>query len=251
MPKKSNKTSHVLNLLTNRTGLSADDLEHSVLPQEVFVKKQIEKQIEKQVEKPKTAIGVSERIRLNLEKIERKERAGMSIERLNKNVIPAVPPAKPYIPRVDNFAPERFDAPEPESEDKSGGESEEEPEEEPPAATVAPATPEPPKKAEPQNERECTDQGKSMQGLILVNILEEVFRLEVPKIMEEFGMCTCDRCITDVLALALNSMAPKYVVSQRGALFAKISSYGNQYKIDIFTHLSQACEKVKKSPSHS
>jgi len=226
-------------LLTNRTGLSADDLEHSVLPQEVFIQKQIEKQ--------KPALNVSERIRVNLEKIERKERAGMSIERMNKNVIPAVPPVKPQAPRVDTFAPERFDAPETAAEGKSGDETEGEPEEDPEAEAVF----EPPKEAPPPKEREFTDQGKSMQSLVLANILEEVMRLEAPKIMEEYGMCACDRCVNDVLALALNSMPPKYVVSQRGALFAKISSYGNQYKIDIFTHLSQACGVVKRSPSHS
>jgi len=33
MSKKSNKTSHVLNLLTNRTGLSVEELEQSTLPE--------------------------------------------------------------------------------------------------------------------------------------------------------------------------------------------------------------------------
>jgi len=83
MAKKSNKTSHVLNLLTNRTGLSVDDLEQTVLPKEKSVRKQPEISAEKPAaEKPtiteahaeapvKAVQDVSERIRINLEKIER------------------------------------------------------------------------------------------------------------------------------------------------------------------------------------
>jgi len=98
---------------------------------------------------------------------------------------------------------------------------------------------------------EHVEHGKTMTGLVLVNILEEVMRVSAPKIMEEFGMCTCDRCIHDVLAIALNGMYPKYVVTRTGTLFAKISSYENQYKTDVLAKLTQACEIVKHSPSHS
>jgi len=108
MAKKSNMTSHVLNLLTNRTGLTVDDLESSVTPKEKLTKKQVEAPIEKlpdegvliergQVEEVqvedvqvkeeqaervqvemvpiKTVINLSEKIRANLEKIEMLERA--------------------------------------------------------------------------------------------------------------------------------------------------------------------------------
>jgi competence protein ComFB len=100
------------------------------------------------------------------------------------------------------------------------------------------------------SERELTTDGKTMEGLVLINILEEVMRVEAPKIMKQFGMCTCDRCVTDVLAIALNNIQPKYVVTQKGALFAKIESYGNQYKTDILAKLTQACDIVGQSPSH-
>ena len=103
---------------------------------------------------------------------------------------------------------------------------------------------------EHEYEHEVAERGRSMNGLVLVNILEEVMYLEAPKIMAEFGMCTCERCITDVLALALNNMTPKYVVTPKGALFAKISSYGNQYKTDILASLTHACAIVRETPSH-
>jgi hypothetical protein len=84
MAKKSNKTSHVLNLLTNRTGLSADDLETNALPKERQPRKHTETPVlpaDDEAE-PDLAVfvkpvhNVSELIRINLEKIERKERIG-------------------------------------------------------------------------------------------------------------------------------------------------------------------------------
>jgi len=102
MAKKSNMTSHVLNLLTNRTGLTVDDLESSVSPKEKNAKKQfeatdikptedsaaveithveqeyVEKEYveERHVERApvKIAVNLSEKIRINLEKIEMLER---------------------------------------------------------------------------------------------------------------------------------------------------------------------------------
>jgi len=79
MAKKSNKTTHVLNLLTNRTGLSADGLENTALPKEKSVKKPFEDSAGKAAdESPAVSVAaagavldVSEKIRINLEKIER------------------------------------------------------------------------------------------------------------------------------------------------------------------------------------
>lgn len=100
------------------------------------------------------------------------------------------------------------------------------------------------------NVTDIDENKQTMEGHILVNILEEIMYLEAPKIMAEFNMCNCERCFTDVLALALNNIPPKYVVTHKGALFAKIASYGNQYKTDVLASLTNACNVVKNSPSH-
>jgi hypothetical protein len=52
------------------------------------------------------------------------------------------------------------------------------------------------------------------------------------------------------MAITLNKLSAKYVVSHKGALFAKIASYGNQYKTDILSGVTQACVIVENSPSH-
>ena len=88
------------------------------------------------------------------------------------------------------------------------------------------------------------------EDIVLVNIMEEIVRMEAPKIMKSFDMCDCQKCLCDVMAITLNNIPAKYVVSLRGALFAKIASHGSQYRTDIFSSLTQACTSVKASPSH-
>jgi len=74
MARKTNKTSHVINLLTNRTGLTVDDIDQTEKPKEKVVRKQVVPSAEESVEEiiyEPAAIDVSEMIRINLERIER------------------------------------------------------------------------------------------------------------------------------------------------------------------------------------
>lgn len=316
MSRKSNKTSHVLNLITNRTGISTEELEHNTSPSteqffpgfpvaatpERAISAPSEKAAPAPIEKiaplpakrrlnvteisGDIAEAVSSQIRSSLEIVEIQESKArakiledaakarenakqarmeeiseMSIEKLNKEVKPAVAAVRREQPQIETYAPENFDesahavtdeppvAPAPQAQPTPQAQT-------PPAAQPVPASPpqseKPPKPAveEPPKERLYFSTQKTMDGLVLVNILEEVMRLEAPKIMQSLDMCCCERCLSDVLAIALNSIPPKYVVTPRGALFAKISSYGTQYQTDIFAHLTKACVAVSKSPSH-
>ena len=99
-----------------------------------------------------------------------------------------------------------------------------------------------------QNEK--NNNGEAPEELVCINIMEEIMRMEAPRVMSTFSMCQCDRCLCDVMAFALNHMPAKYVVSRRGVLFTKAASYGSQYRTDIFSSLTQACNIVKQSPRH-
>ena len=276
MVKKSNKTSHVLNLITNRTGISPEELEQAALqaaeaPQApppaqfaqappvqyaqappVWVAQAPQApppaRIMQAPQAPsRTALDISDVIRENLEKVQIKEaeeqaaarKARMEEKRMKseakaRNIQPIVFPHISAEPRIENFTPESFSPAQDGPEEKAECEA---PEIIEFAETSQPA------------EREAVSQ--SMDGFVLVNILEEVVRMETPKIMAGLGMCCCDRCLNDVMALTLNNIPAKYVVSRKGALFAKIASYGNQYKTDILASVTQACVLVQKTPSHS
>jgi len=251
MSKKSNKTSHVLNLLTNRTGIPTAELENSISLEleenvntqaeqavENNVSSQIEQILENNVSNGEQAVNkqveqvVNERVEFEIEKAISEKIADTVAEQIRINLEKEVAAAeakawKAAVAKVEAKAWETAAI-----EAKAGEEETME------AKTIA--SEEHPRSADP-----------SAHDFILVNILEEVMRLTAPSVMEELGMCCCERCVNDVMAIALNAMSPKYVVTQRGALFSKVASYGNQYKTDMLSAITKACIQVKTEPSHS
>ena len=83
-----------------------------------------------------------------------------------------------------------------------------------------------------------------------INILEEIVKNEALEIMRKMNMCMCDKCINDVIAFALNSLPPRYVVSQKTSLYVKIAAYEKQYSADILAAVTKACIQVKNIPRH-
>jgi len=97
---------------------------------------------------------------------------------------------------------------------------------------------------------ETIDTSDKANDFVLVNIMEEIVRSEADKIMKNFNMCECARCVSDVMAIALNNVPSKYTVTAKGALISKITSYKNQYRTDVLASLTQACSVVNKIPKH-
>ncbi|HOO32316.1 MAG TPA: late competence development ComFB family protein [Thermotogota bacterium] len=64
------------------------------------------------------------------------------------------------------------------------------------------------------------------------------------------GVCKCERCRYDIKALALNRLPPKYVVTQKGEIYAKLDIFRNQMRVDVLKSVIEAIEMVKKNPSH-
>lgn len=86
--------------------------------------------------------------------------------------------------------------------------------------------------------------------LEIKNYMEKLVFQEIDKIMEEVNMCTCEKCKYDVAAIALNLLPPKYVVSDKGQVFTKLSSVEEQFKVDVLSAITKAAMKVKQSPNH-
>lgn len=64
-------------------------------------------------------------------------------------------------------------------------------------------------------------------------------------------ICKCRRCYYDTKALALNQLAPKYVVTNRGEVYAKIDSLINQKQVDVMAAIMRASQIVNENYSHS
>ncbi len=123
---------------------------------------------------------------------------------------------------------------------------------------VAQQEEEPPAAAEKQEsstvrafrEQESVSSAVLEQNDNLVNIAEVLAREKISLVMERMKVCTCQTCINDVLALALNSLPTKYVTTDAGKQYFQLDIYKKQYETDILAALTKACVRVKAAPRH-
>lgn len=108
-----------------------------------------------------------------------------------------------------------------------------------PAASAAASTPEPTATA-PVPEPD----------FITINVMESIVRDKIIYFMRQFDVCTCDRCIADTVALTLNGLAPKYIVTSPAAAAPLLSYYTNKYISDVTVEATKACMIIGENPRH-
>ena len=84
----------------------------------------------------------------------------------------------------------------------------------------------------------------------LRNYTEEAVNFYLDRWFDTMDCCHCDICRMDIMAIMLNNLKPKYVVTDTGALYAQLDDFDPQYRIDFMTILSQAVKIVNNSPRH-
>ena len=83
-----------------------------------------------------------------------------------------------------------------------------------------------------------------------VNVMEAIVRDKIIYYMRQFDVCTCDRCVADTIALTLNGLMPKYIVTDPAAVDPLISYYTNRLISDVTVEATKACVIVKEQPRH-
>ena len=84
----------------------------------------------------------------------------------------------------------------------------------------------------------------------LVNEAERLVLAELEtQLAAEKGACTCQECVLDMAAWALNNVKPAYRVSLLGSVFARTAGQSEQAR-DIHRAVHEAIQKVKANPSH-
>lgn len=69
-------------------------------------------------------------------------------------------------------------------------------------------------------------------------------------LQDEMEICKCSRCVLDIKAIALNRLAPKYIVSDIGEIYRRYDDVSKQLEIDVIEAIMRAIELVKKFPRH-
>jgi competence protein ComFB len=92
-----------------------------------------------------------------------------------------------------------------------------------------------------------------MEDVILVNKMEEAVKQMTDEMLAVQGKsrCGCQRCRLDIMALALNTLPPKYVVTSIGNAVTNVDLSSSQWKANVTMAVCNAIETVNSRPRHS
>ncbi|NLO88805.1 MAG: late competence development ComFB family protein [Clostridia bacterium] len=85
----------------------------------------------------------------------------------------------------------------------------------------------------------------------VTNFMEICVKELFGEILKRYSdVCQCDRCLSDIAALALNNLPPKYTTTDLGMLYSRVNLLETQYRADIYRAITMAVECVRKNPRH-
>jgi competence protein ComFB len=87
---------------------------------------------------------------------------------------------------------------------------------------------------------------------LLQNEAEKLVITELGRQLESFSepICTCNECVVDMAAVALNTVKPLYRVSLMGSFYTSHAMDEKEYARYLRETVFDAIEKVRKNPSH-
>ena len=233
MAKKTNKTSHVLNLITGSQPPVASSGETQPSSSASGETQQEGSAAEEPVRVPSANVTV----------VDPREE-GKLAEEIQKNLIQEL--EKEQTEEQAEQPGEQEEQPEEQSEEQP----EEQPEEQTEEQTEQPKTNAgtPVQKEPEQQEEQKQEDGPSYR---VVNIMEEILTPElILDALKSNGTCTCSRCQADVKALMLTRLPPKYIVADNTSVPMLLTYYNNKFRVAIISQSIRACMDVKERPRH-
>lgn len=279
MAKKSSKTAHVLNLISDHTPAQdpAPDPAASPAPETEASAAEAAPVQREAPPKPTVPIvemavendhALSEKIHSALLSEMESELADLPAQHKTESPAPVSPvrqeaPGQPAPPPTQHTVPDEAPAQQ-EANTAADNASAQLPEKEtiavhtqieesidsgqatPPQTDTAPqakqeeASPSPPQKQTFANDN----------ALTYNNVMQALVEEKADEYIKRLGVCTCPRCRADVIALALTSLPAKYVVMHHDAMIPMLTLYFNQYNVEISAQLARACMQVLQNPRH-
>ena len=221
MAKKTNKTSHVLNLITGSQPPVASSGETQPSSSASGETQQEGSAAEEPVRVPSSNVTV----------VDPREE-GKLAEEIQKNLI------------------QELEKEQTEEQAEQPGEQEEQSEEQTEEQTEQPKTNAgtPVQKEPEQQEEQKQEDGPSYR---VVNIMEEILTPElILDALKSNGTCTCSRCQADVKALMLTRLPPKYIVADNTTVPMLLTFYRNKFRVAVLSQSMRACMEVKEHPRH-
>ena len=233
MAKKTNKTSHVLNLITSSQPPVASSGETQPSSSASGETQQEGSAAEEPVRVPSANVTV----------VDPREE-GKLAEEIQKNLIREMEKEQ-----EEKHAEEQAEQPG-KQEEQQEEQSEEQPEEQTEEQTEQPKTNAgtPVQKELEQQEEQKQEDRPSYR---VVNIMEEILTPElILDALKSNDTCTCSRCQADVKALMLTRLPPKYIVADNTTVPMLLTFYRNKFRVAVLSQSMRACMEVKEHPRH-
>ena len=245
MARKSNKTAHVLNLLSGHDTKKEPEKEL-----ETDVKKDADP-ISEQDSQPKDA----QQPHPDPEPTEKIPQGKISVPDSPSVSIIDQTEKDPVAEQIQANLFQEFQKEHdmnPEESQKELPTQESEPEATAEAETNAAVEPELTIEAEPVAEPESTivSEPEPEPEFVRINVMERIVSDKIIYFMRQFECCTCEKCIADTIALTLNGLPPKYIVTEPAAEAPLLSFYTNHFISEITVEATKACMTVKENPRH-
>lgn len=241
MPRKTNKTSHVLNLITNGVSPESEEIPAEQEENSLEQEKLPAGREEAPVKHEETPAGREETAARREEIPVGREEAPVKREE-----IPAGREEAP-MKREEPAAPKRAEEKELAPRLSSSGDK--------PVIVVDETSKS--HQISSQILDRLTDQleeelQKKTTNYHMINVMEQILhRMNLPHHMELYGVCMCSRCQSDVLALILTRLPAKYVVVDESVTAPIIGFYESKFRVRILTEVIKACIDVKDNPRHN
>ena len=237
MAKKTNKTSHVLNLITGSQPPVASSGETQPPSSASGETQQEGSAAEEPVRVPSANVTV----------VDPREE-GKLAEEIQKNLIQEL--EKEQTEEQAEQPGEQEEQSEEQPEEQPEEQTEEQPEEQTEEQTEQPKTNAgtPVQKEPEQQEEQKQEDGPSYR---VVNIMEEILTPElILDALKSNDTCTCSRCQADVKALMLTRLPPKYIVADNTTVPMLLTFYRNKFRVAVLSQSMRACMEVKEHPRH-
>lgn len=85
---------------------------------------------------------------------------------------------------------------------------------------------------------------------MLVNTNEELVRSRTSDLLKDYDCCKCEKCVNDMMAIALNNLKPAYVNTTEGVLIKRVSNMTPQRTADVDIEVIKAIRLVSSNPKH-
>lgn len=86
----------------------------------------------------------------------------------------------------------------------------------------------------------------------LKNYMEPVVRQALKEYTAKVTLpCTCERCLADITAMALNQLPAKYYVSLKGEIMTQWETQSRPDQARVLAAIIRAAKQVESTPSHS